>query len=149
MTYTFKSGNASIYAQLFKTVIDAAETVSDVDGLLVDFFMQPLPVTNGTNSLGLSPNVTDRVVVDINFGYDNAADDDTIAAALQGLFNQQKQIVVDAGLFVNFTYLNYAGANQDPIKTYGDLATLQAVSKKYDPAGFFQTAVPGPWKLFK
>lgn len=148
MNYSFKNGNASIYSQLFQTFVDAVDLMPDVDGFVMDFLMQPLPVTNGTNSLGLSPNVTDRVLVDIGAAYNNSADDETCYAAVQGFFDQHVQILQDAGLFLDFTYLNYAGANQDPIGTYGDLATLQGVSKKYDPQGIFQTAVPGAFKLF-
>lgn len=149
MNYSFKNGNASIYSQLFQTFMDAVDSISDVEGLVLDFLMQPHPVTNGTNSLGLSPNVTDRVLVDIGAAYNNAADDDTVDAAVQGTFDQHVQILQDAGLFLNFTYLNYAGTNQDPIGTYGDLPALQGVSKRYDPHGIFQTAVPGGFKLFK
>ncbi len=149
MVYSFKNGPASIYSQLFQTFVDAVNSTSDVEGLVLDFLMQPHPVTNGTNSFGLPPHVTDMVLVDIGAAYNNAADDDTVDAAVQGLFNQHVQILQDAGLFLNFTYLNYAGANQDPIGSYGDLATLQRVSKKYDPHGIFQTAVPGAFKVFR
>ena len=142
------NGNASIYCQLFRMFIDAVGPISDVPGLVLDFLMQPHPVTNGTNSLGLAPNVTDRVLVDIGAAYHSAADDDTVNAAVQRIFNQHVQILQDARLFLDFIYLNYAGTNQDPIGTYGNLATLQRISKKYDPHGIFQKAVPGAFKLF-
>lgn len=71
MNYSFKNCNASIYSQLFQTFVDAVDLISDVKGLVLDFLMQPHPVTNGTNSLGLSPDVTDRVLVDIGAAYNN------------------------------------------------------------------------------
>ena len=148
LNYSFKNANASIYSQLFQTFTEAADSISNVQGLVLDFLMQPHPVTNGTNSLGLPPNVTDRVLVDIGAAYSNAADDESVDAALQGVFDRQVRILRDAGLFLNFTYLNYAGEHQDPIGSYGDLSTLQKVSRKYDPQGIFQTAVPGAFKLF-
>lgn len=149
LNYSFKNGNASTYSQLIQTIMDAVGSISDVEGLVLDFLMQPHPVTNGTNSLGLSPNETDRVIVDIGAAYNNAADDKIVDAAVQGMFDQHVRILQDAGVFLNFTYLNYAGANQDPIGSYGDLASLQGISKKYDPHGIFQAAVPGAFKLFK
>lgn len=117
MNYSFKNGNASTYSQLFQTFVDAIDLISDVEGLVLDFLMQPHPVPNGTNSLGLSPNVTDRVLIDIGAAYNNAADDDTVDAAVLGIFDQHVQILKHTGLFLNFPYLNYAGVNQDPIRT--------------------------------
>jgi hypothetical protein len=48
-----------------------------------------------------------------------------------------------------FKYLNYAGAWQNPLGSYGasSLANLKAVSEKYDPTKLFQTGVPGGFKL--
>jgi hypothetical protein len=149
MNYSFKNANATVYSQLFTTFQSAANKLSKVEGLVFDFLMQPIPVTNGTNSLGLQPNVKDLVLVDIGAAYNNAADDATVQAAVQKIFNQHVRILKKAGLFLDWTYLNYAGSNQDPIGTYGDLGTLRRVSKKYDPKGLFQTAVPGAFKLFK
>lgn len=148
MDYSFRNGNASIYSQLLQIIMNGVDSISDVEGLMLEFLMQPHPVTNGTNSLGLKPNETDMVLVTIAAAYNNAADDDTILAAVEGFWGQQVQILQEAGLWFNFTFLNYAGPNQNPIKTYGTLPALQKVSKKYDPRGIFQTAVPGPWKLF-
>lgn len=127
--------------------MNAVDPIKDVDGLVLDFLMQPHPVTNGTNSLGLLPNVTDRVLVDIGAAYDNTYDDDAVQAAVQGIFDKHVQILQGAGLFIDWIYLNYAGVNQDPIGSYGDLAHLKEVSKLYDPLGIFQTAVPGAFKL--
>ncbi|KAJ5740974.1 hypothetical protein N7493_000846 [Penicillium malachiteum] len=148
MNYSFKNGKADVYTKLFTTFKAAAEKLSSVEGLVLDFLMQPVPVTNGTNSLGLVPNMTDHVLVDIGAAYDNEADDDIVQAAVENIFNLHVDIVKNAGLYIDWTYLNYAGSNQDPIGSYGDLANLRKVSKKYDPHGLFQTAVPGAFKLF-
>lgn len=149
MNYSFKNANPAVYSQLFTTFQVAADKLDKVEGLVFDFLMQPIPVTNGTNSLGLEPNVKDLVLIDIGAAYYNAADDAVVQAAVQKIFDQHVHILKKAGLFLDWTYLNYAGSNQDPIGTYGDLATLRRVSKKYDPKGLFQTAVPGAFKLFK
>ncbi|KAJ5207789.1 hypothetical protein N7449_002168 [Penicillium cf. viridicatum] len=149
MNYSFKNANPAVYSQLFTTFQLAADKLYKVEGLVFDFLMQPIPVTNGTNSLGLEPNVKDLVLIDIGAAYYNAADDAVVQAAVQKIFDQHVHILKKAGIFLDWTYLNYAGSNQDPIGTYGDLATLRRVSKKYDSKGLFQTAVPGAFKLFK
>ncbi|KAJ5602897.1 hypothetical protein N7537_005853 [Penicillium hordei] len=148
MNYSFKSTNLAVYSQLFTIFQRAADKLCKVEGLVFDFLMQLIPVTNGTNSLGLEPNVKDLVLVDIGAAHHNAADA-VVQAVVQNIFHQHVHILKKAGLFLNWTYLNYAGSNQDSIGTYGDLATLRRVSKKYDLKGLFQTAVPGAFKVFK
>ena len=68
----------------------------------------------------------------------------------QGLLGQIETATKAAGVFNAFKYLNYAAGSQDPISGYGaaSKSNLQSVSKKYDPSGFFQTGVPGGFKLF-
>ncbi|KAK7738314.1 hypothetical protein SLS53_006122 [Cytospora paraplurivora] len=148
MNYSFKAGDASIFSQIIQSFTDAVEPLKKINGLVWTMLIKPFPVTNGTNSFGLEPNVKDRVLVNIAGAFNDVEDHDTVLTTLEALFKKHVQIVTDAGLFVSYTYLNYAGLNQEPIKSYGNMATLQAVSKKYDPRGIFQKAVPGPWKLF-
>ena len=66
------------------------------------------------------------------------------------LIDKIDQATTAAGVFHRFKYLNYAAPFQDPITSYGPAskAQLRAVSKKYDPKGFFQVGVPGGFKLF-
>lgn len=50
---------------------------------------------------------------------------------------------------VDFRYLNYCHATQDPLSTYGEasLKKIREAATKYDPAGVFQTRVPGGFKI--
>ena len=59
------------------------------------------------------------------------------------------EIAESMHLLHKFQYLNYADPSQDPLGSYGDenVARLREVSRKYDPAGFFQAQVPGGFKL--
>ncbi|GAB1314575.1 hypothetical protein MFIFM68171_04785 [Madurella fahalii] len=149
LTYTFKTGDASVYYRLFTSLRDGVNSFPAVDGLLFNYLVQPLPTTNGTNSLGVEPNRKDLVIVDLAAAYNNVADDAIVINGLQAIFDQHVKILKEAGLFHKFIYLNYAGDTQDPIGSYGTLEQLRRVSRKYDPQGLFQKAVPGPWKLFK
>jgi hypothetical protein len=50
---------------------------------------------------------------------------------------------------VPYVALNYADASQDPLASYGreNVEFLRAVAAKYDPTGFFQSRVPGGFKV--
>ncbi len=122
----------------------------NIPGAGVQWLIQPQPVTNGTNSLGLPKGVTDVVITDMTVGWNNASDDATMVAFLDTMLSRQTQALISKGVYIPFIYLNYAGASQDPIGSYGYSikSQLQTVSKKYDPNGVFQTLVPGGFKLF-
>lgn len=55
------------------------------------------------------------------------------------------------GKYVEFKYLNYATAWQDPLGSYGKegLEVLKKVSRKYDPEGVFQGLCEGGFKISK
>lgn len=154
INYSFKNGDASVYSELFQIYNDTLQELlnKNISGSGVQWLIQPQAVTTGTNSLGLPPNVTDLVIVDIVVGWNNAADDDFMSEFLDSLLEKHVEYLTREGLYIPFIYLNYAGKSQDPIGSYGHNGSikrnLQAVSKKYDPSGIFQTKVPGGFKLF-
>lgn len=147
LTYSFTNPNASVSPTIRK-FMDDVEQAPAIKVLEFGFLLNPLPVTNGTKSLGLPPNTTDMVLALIGAGYENPDDIDAAQAAIKGIYDQHVQILQDSGNFLNYTQINYAGEYQDLIGSYGDLETLQAVSKKYDPEGLFQIALPEAYKLF-
>ncbi len=53
------------------------------------------------------------------------------------------------GVYHRYIDLNHAKGSQDPFEGYGpdNHAYLKKVAKKYDPAGVFQTLMPGGFKL--
>jgi hypothetical protein len=81
--------------------------------------------------------------------YSNTGDDELVQNGMQAIIDKHESILRNMGLYIPFKYLNYPDKSQDPIGSYGDdvKARLQAVSRKYDPVGLFQTAVPGGFKL--
>ena len=82
--------------------------------------------------------------------WSNPLDDDRINEAANQVFTQIDEQARQTNLTNRWIYLNYAGAFQDPIASYGseNKAKLQAISRKYDPEGLFQKGVPGGYKLF-
>lgn len=150
LVYSFKNSDASVYLDLIQIWQDSVTPLADIAGLDIQFLIQPHAVTNGTNSMGLKAGEKDLVMVDLTIAYSDPADDETVQTAIQDIVNQQKRYLNRKGLLIPFVYLNYADKTQDPIGSYGKAAKakLQAVSKKYDPKGLFQTANPGGYKLF-
>lgn len=122
----------------------------DVQGMIVQLFIQPLPVTNGTNSLGPVAARKDLVVVELTAGWDKAVDTNRARKSIQRIFDLQVNVLKREGMFNEWQYLNYADISQDPIGSYGkeQVKALRAASKKYDPEGLFQKGVPGGFKLF-
>ncbi len=137
---------------------NSSPRVADVSGILWTLSLQPLPPTviakakaQGGNSLGLDPSEGALVLCLLSASWSEASDDDIVEGAGKKLFDDIKQAAVSRGLFNKFEYLNYAASFQDPIAGFGPeiKKRLQAVSQKYDPTGFFQTTVPGGFKLFE
>ncbi|KAI1350260.1 FAD-binding domain-containing protein [Xylaria sp. FL0043] len=154
INYSFKNGGPDVYTRLFQIYNESLTELAkhSIPGGGIQWLLQPRAVSAGVNSLGLSPNVTDIVLVDLIVGWDDVADDDYMMAFIQNLANKQVQWLVQKGVHDSFIYLNYAGQQQDPIGSYGTNGRikdhLQSVSKKYDPSGIFQHRVPGGFKLF-
>ena len=130
--------------------------VANVSGILWTISLQPLPPTivqkaqaQGGNSLGLDPNGPALVICLLSVSWSDASDDALVVSTGKQLFSDVQREAEARNLFNRFQYLNYAASYQDPISGFGpqSKAQLQAVSRKYDPTGFFQTTVPGGFKV--
>lgn len=151
MVYSFKNPSAGVYSELFQTWEDGTKVLADVAGLQIALLLQPHPVTDGWNSLGLPPGGEDLVMSVITVSYSESTDDDVVRDGLRAIVDVHEEILQREGVYIPWKYLNYADKLQDPIGSYGEevKGRLQAVSKKYDPDGLFQTGVPGGFKLFE
>ncbi|KAH7417948.1 hypothetical protein BKA64DRAFT_183691 [Cadophora sp. MPI-SDFR-AT-0126] len=172
-TLEIAASNAGSRKQLFYTstwsndlqtltdIVDLNEqylqTVSSVAGLEWSLSLQPLvtaittkSAVTGGNPLGLDGSDGNLILGLIIASWTNTADDTAILAAVSGFYAAADALAASRGKLNPYKYLNYAYKTQDPIKGYGaaNLGMLRAVSKKYDPAGVFQTLVPGGWKLW-
>ena len=109
-----------------------------------------MPVTKSGNALGLEGVDNPLVLCLLSVTWTMAQDDAIVNSVTQTLIESIDQATAAAGVFHRFKYLNYAAPFQDPITSYGPAskAQLRAVSKRYDPEGFFQVGVPGGFKLF-
>ncbi|KAK8044420.1 FAD-binding domain-containing protein [Apiospora rasikravindrae] len=144
------NGDAALYKQLIQIWEEGITAIKSMQGLRSQFYLQPSPVTNGTNSLGVPAGAADLVSASITINWDEAADDSMATGAAKAMMARQQAVVRSAGLSAPFVYLNYADVSQDPIRTYGqdNVRRLWAASRKYDPQGLWQTRVQG-YKLPK
>lgn len=150
IVFSFRNGDASLYYQLVKLWEDGTRALSDIENLQLVLLIQPHPVSNGTNSLGLPPEETDLVMAVLTASYANESDDETVQKEMETIIAKQEDLTRRGGLYIPYQYLNYADKSQDPIASYGraNKKRLQAVSRKYDPQGFFQTSLSTGFKLF-
>jgi hypothetical protein len=144
LVYSLKNADAATYSQLIPTWKDSATTLANITGLELVFLFQPMPVTNGTNSLGLLAYETDIVIGAVEAAYSDAADDAIVRATVNKIIDECLVILRAKGLALPFRYLNYADVSQDPFTSYGaaNKAQLKRVAKTYDPASIFQIAAP-------
>ncbi|KAF2121673.1 hypothetical protein BDV96DRAFT_594848 [Lophiotrema nucula] len=145
LVYSFHNADAKLYRQQMQIWQDQITKINKVDGLQIQYLLQPMPVTNGTNVLGLPAHDKSLAMWVLTGLWNNAADDAAVNKALQTIVDQSEGLLRKKGLSLPFKYLNYADVTQNPISTYGkdNIARLWATSKKYDPKGLWQKRVPG------
>ncbi|KAH7041602.1 uncharacterized protein B0I36DRAFT_392705 [Microdochium trichocladiopsis] len=75
----------------------------------------------------------------------------TARELVQGWYDEIQAFAKSVGKDSDWIYLNYAYGSQDPIAGYGkaNVDKIRAAAAKYDPAGVFQTRVPGGFKVSK
>lgn len=111
--------------------------------------LQPSPVLNRVNSLGLDTGEERLGIALITAYYNATSADQVVDLAAKKLIANIEVATKDAGVYRSYKYYNYAGAGQAVIDGYGHESkkNLQAVSKKYDARGLFQKGLPGGFKL--
>ena len=141
---------AAIIEEVHQLWSSTIESIKNVPGIAYFLIFQRMPAIKSGNALGLEDADDPLVLCLLSVTWTQAQDDATINSVTQILIQKFDQATKAAGLFQRFKYLNYAAPFQDPISSYGPAsnAQLQAASKKYDPEGFFQTGIPGGFKLF-
>lgn len=127
--------------------------INSTEGLICSFTLQPYALSclkmSTENSLGLDPKDGALVSILLLTYWDKKDDDNKIETTMRSVLEKIEKDSEKRGTAVPYKFLNYASAFQDPIGSYGaeNKKKLQEVSKKYDPEGFFQTALPGGFKL--
>jgi hypothetical protein len=157
MTTTVKP-DASILEFAVQTFRESFEELRNVNNILFSVTFEPIPVcmieqsnARGQNALALKPSSGPLVIILFYTSWYDANDTDHIYEVNKRALRRIEDEAKARSVAADYLYLNYAFTHQDPISSYGDesKARLQAVSAKYDPDGFFQSVVVGPFKLSK
>ncbi|PYI03681.1 FAD-binding domain-containing protein [Aspergillus sclerotiicarbonarius CBS 121057] len=128
----------------------------DTEGLLYSLTFLPYPRSMleksqklGGNSLGLHPTSGPLVSVVLATHWRNVEDDEMVLGLMKEVLGRIEDEAARRGTGERFKLMNYSFDFQDPVASYGLQSQLRLleVSRKYDPSGMFQRAVPGGFKL--
>ncbi|KAF7898524.1 hypothetical protein EAF00_004970 [Botryotinia globosa] len=144
--------------EVYALLKSAATSVEDIKGMrwTLKYWRLHDSITaksraSGGNSTGLDTSQGSIVLCILNYSWEDKSDDERMDGTARRFIEEVDESSKSTGLFNRYKYINYSAGHQDPISGYGDemKSNLQAVSKKYDPEGFFQTGVPGGFKILR
>lgn len=152
LTVTLKA-NADVLKLSQDKFLEGFEHIKSVPGLIYAATYEPYPVSllevgAGCNSLGIQPNEP-LVLFLLYTSWNNHEDDKNVIRVNKQVLEEIQKGAEAAGQLHQYTYMNYAFPDQDPISSYGATVKehLNTVSREYDPNGYFQKAVSGGFKL--
>ncbi|KAJ6086071.1 FAD-binding domain-containing protein [Penicillium sp. IBT 16267x] len=139
-----------IYSTIYKIYNASIGGITNVPAMNWYLTLQPSPVLNRVNSLGLDTGEERLGIALITAYYNDTSADQHVDRAARKLIVDIEAVTKEAGVYRSYKYYNYAGAGQAVIDGYGyeSKGNLQAVSKKYDPQGLFQKCLPGGFKIY-
>lgn len=148
------ANSATMMSTFFNLSEIAVASMPKDPALLFSISFQPMTknmirIGAGSNSLGLSEEDGDLILINLTAMWADAANDDAINAVAKNLFDQGETAAQELGVYQRYKYLNFAAFWQDPIADYGPEANreLRATRTRYDPDGMFTKQVPGGHKL--
>ena len=154
-TTTFKA-DVQFMIDIRAFFLETAQDLQSQPGFTISLVFQPVTrailqssLAKGENSLGLSVSDGPLVVCLINTVHSDVTSDDLVSAGALNLIQQIEALAEERHLNSRYRFNNYAFETQKVIEGYGaeSVANLKAISKKYDPTGFFQKVVTGGFKV--
>ncbi|KAI9662174.1 MAG: hypothetical protein M1831_002870 [Alyxoria varia] len=145
-----------LLSDLREVYLKYLEPFKPLNGMMLSMVLQPLTKgmlkksqEHADNSLGLSPEDGPLVIVLMSEVHADAEDDNMISSTVLKLIDEMQSLAQKRGKSARYRFTNYGYKTQEILQGYGEenLDRLRAVSEKYDPNGFFQTRVPGGFKL--
>ncbi|KAH6695204.1 FAD binding domain-containing protein [Plectosphaerella plurivora] len=104
----------------------------------------------GRNVLGLDKTLTHDSVIWLVQSFSSTAEQEAVLVPIIAEMTAELEAYVESqNANTPWRYYNYVNQDQHPLESYGaeNVRFLKAVAAKYDPAGVFQTRVPGGFKL--
>jgi hypothetical protein len=106
-------------------------------------------VEKGGNVMGLDKVEKNAIMLLFNIAV-RTADQEAVARPLLRSYGEQMQrFAASKNGLVDWQFMNYADAYQDPLASYGseNVERIRAAARKFDPQGIFQTRAPGGFKI--
>ncbi|KAF1978286.1 FAD-binding domain-containing protein [Bimuria novae-zelandiae CBS 107.79] len=156
-TLTIKP-DVALMKELHQVWLRTLEPLRPLKGFIFSFGFFPLTKALLTNSKKAGDNAKDidpadgpLFVILINPTWDLAENDEQVYSAIEDLTQKFKNIASERGLLHRYVFTNYGYHKEDVLAGYGERSGLRMreTSKRYDPDGIFQKAVPGGFKLPK
>lgn len=133
---------------------DSLADIEDVEDVVYALTLEPLPPAlyarhATSNPLGLQNRTQSLIIVLLTVSYTDETDDGTVQETGNAMMAAIEDDARELGLLDPYLYLNYAGAGQDPIASYGEenVQRLRSIAQAVDPDGIFRTQVPGGFKI--
>ncbi|KAK0634024.1 putative oxidoreductase [Immersiella caudata] len=135
---------------------DAAKAaLENVEGIVVSLSLQPVPPSfyknkrSTGNSLGLGDRKGTLIIANLSISWKNKKDDELVYKTARAMIEGIQEDAEKVGAEDKYLYLNYVGAWQDPIASYGSETDkmLREVKKRVDPNGVFSQGSCSGFKL--
>ncbi|KAF2787102.1 FAD-binding domain-containing protein [Melanomma pulvis-pyrius CBS 109.77] len=148
--------DAALISEHYKAWKEAVEELKSADGFM--FSLGYFPLTKallrnsqaaGGNAMDIDPADGPLFIILLNPTWNSSDDDDRVHRVTEGLLATFRRLASAKNLLHRYIFTNYAYQKEDLFEGYGEesLMRLKEVSKKFDPDGIFQKAVPGGFKL--
>ncbi|KAI1361239.1 FAD binding domain-containing protein [Xylaria arbuscula] len=160
LTATYKNNARVIqYAvDKFNEIVPRIEAVSPESILMIVASFQPLTqsmvshaATNGGNVLGLEQRIADSngILFNAAVALSGAENEAAVFPLMHEWLDFVDDFATREELNLDWSYLNYANGDQDPIASYGPEAVerIRVVAAKYDPKGVFQNLRKSGFKI--
>ncbi|KAL7620591.1 hypothetical protein AAE478_009586 [Parahypoxylon ruwenzoriense] len=143
--------------ELHEDFVQGLKRSINPDNFASMLFFQPIPFYMGTmgkerggNMLGLDAVRNNAIMWTAGVAVDSDEGALAIAQAeLNVMTARVKELSRSTDGDMDFIFLNYAEASQDPLGSYGlpNIQHMRNVASTYDPTGIFQRRVPGGFKI--
>ena len=151
---TFQSTPAMLNASYTRWEASRA-AVEHVENLVMSLSLHPIPPHiyknkhSTGNSLGLSDKTGAFVIAGLTLSWKSKEDDEIVHKTANSLIEAIEEDARKLGAYEPYLYLNYVGASQDPISSYGSKTdkAFRAVKRKFDPHGVFSQGSSAGFKL--
>ncbi|KAF9882285.1 FAD binding domain-containing protein [Colletotrichum karsti] len=158
-TLTFRNDTRIIQkaANVFEDRIEKMKAQIPDHDFHFSMVLQPLPASfgkhsavRGGNMFGLERIKEDCVLLVWAIEVDTQELRNSVGfPTLKGGIDEIEAFAKSVNGDVGFRYLNYCDGSQDPLGSYGEenVRKMREAAERYDPAGVFQTRVPGGFKI--